>query len=106
MLDRPETGVLSALKEALAPETSEPSTPEAKKMLQIKDQELDDENNDKRDQKEQIMEKSPEQSTQNKEESARKLNEMPGPRKIMIMCKETTGLQAYVKKLSELLMDY
>ena len=24
----------------------------------------------------------------------------------MIVCKETVGLQAYVKKLSELLMDY
>ena len=106
MLDRPETGVLSALKEALAPETSEPSTPEAKKVLQIKDQELDEENNGKNDQKERIMEKSPEQSTQKKEESAGKLKEMPGPRKIMIACKETAGLQAYVKKLSELLMDY
>jgi len=106
VLDRPETGVLLALKSALAPETSEPSTPEAKKMLQIKDQELDDENNDKRDQKEQIMEKSPEQSTQNKEEPAINVKETPGPRKIMITCKETAGLQAYVKKLSELLMDY
>lgn len=34
------------------------------------------------------------------------MNETPGPKKIMIVCKETAGLQAYVKKLSELLMDY